>query len=1305
MATLLLSAAGAALGGTVGGSLLGVSSVALGRAIGATFGRVIDQKLLGSGSQAVETGKVDRFRLTGASEGAPITQLYGRMRIGGQVIWATEFQEHTATTGGGKGAPAQPETTEYSYTISLAIALCEGEISGVGRVWADGQEVAAETLNMRVYPGSQSQQPDPKIAAVQGLENTPAFRGTAYVVMEDLDLTPFGARVPQFSFEVSRPAQSGTPEAPQDCGDAVQAVAMMPGTGEYALATTPVTYDAGFGRVASANVNTASSKTDFAVSLETLSEQLPNCGSTSLIVSWFGDDLRCGHCTLTPRVERSTADGASMDWSVTGIERAAAEVVPVDGDGRPLYGGTPTDQSVVEAIGALHDAGQEVMFYPFILMTQLAGNDLPDPYGDRPGQAVFPWRGRITLDVAPGRAGTSDRSAGAEAEVAAFMGSAQPGDFEIDGVNVRYVGPPDTGYRRFILHYAHLCAAAGGVDAFCIGSEMRGFTQIRGAGDSFPAVDALRALAAECRAILGDACDVSYAADWSEYFGYQPQDGSGDVYYHLDPLWADPVIDFIGIDNYMPLSDWRDGRDHADAAAGSIYALEYLCANVAGGEGYDWYYASDAARDAQIRTPITDGAYGEPWVFRYKDIRSWWENHHHDRTSGVRAQFPTEWQPGLKPVRFTELGCAAIDKATNQPNKFLDPKSSESSLPRYSNGLRDPLIQLQYLRAMSAYWSDAAHNPVSEEYNAPMVDMARAHVWAWDARPYPAFPARLDVWSDGENHARGHWLTGRATGRTLADVVTEICARSGVTEIDVSRLFGFVRGYVVEDVADARSALQPLMLAFGFDVVERNGVLIFFNRDGLSTATLEEQGLVYRGGDDAVLTLERAAYAEVTGRVQVTFVDADGDFEVAAIDALYPGDDAATLTVSEMPLALTRSEARAIAERWLSETRLARDTAEFVLPPSKTYLGAGDVVSLPEEGGEAHYRIDRVEDTEARLVEAVRVEPGSYERPADLEDEIVINEFVPPLPVFAQFLDLPLLSGDEVPHAPHLAVTADQWPGAAAVYASATGADFALKTVVSTPATLGEVLEDVPAGPCGVRDTMAVIRVRLTRGAVSSITPDALLAGGNLAAIGDGSAANWEVIQFESAELVGENTYDLSVLLRGQAGSDAWMPAIWPAGSTFVLLDGAVGQLDLASSTRGVSQVYRIGTSGRPFDDPSYDEQTLAFEGVGLRPLSPVHLRVEDDAGGHAVSWIRRTRIDGDIWGDGDVPLGEARELYRVGVYVGGSLARQVEVDEPQWTYSASQIASDGASGGYDLRVAQLSEKYGPGAVANLTVL
>lgn len=54
------------------------------------------------------------------------------------------------------------------------------------------------------------------------------------------------------------------------------------------------------------------------------------------------------------------------------------------------------------------------------------------------------------------------------------------------------------------------------------------------------------------RAILGPGTAISYAADWSEYFGHHPQHGSGDRFFHLDPLWGDANIDFVGIDNYMP---------------------------------------------------------------------------------------------------------------------------------------------------------------------------------------------------------------------------------------------------------------------------------------------------------------------------------------------------------------------------------------------------------------------------------------------------------------------------------------------------------------------------------------------------------------------------------------------------------------------------------------------------------------------------------------------------------------------------------------------------------------------------------
>ncbi len=692
MATILLAGLGASMGAGFGGTVMGLTGAVIGRAVGATAGRVIDQRLLGAGARPVETGRIDRLRLQTAGEGSSIPRIWGQMRVPGHAIWAAPVTEVTHRQGGGKGAG--PRVTEISYRLSFALALCEGPILGVGRIWADGEEIAAGDLNLRVYTGAEDQQPDPCIAAHEG-EGAPAYRGVAYVVIEELALERWGNRVPQLSFEVTRAAADG------GLSRDVQAVAMIPGSGEYALATTQVSQDLGLGETRIINRNTAMGGTDLQVSLDILGRELPRVGSVSLVVSWFGDDLRAGECSLRPKVEHHHAEGQEMPWRAGGISRAQAMAVARK-DGAPIYGGTPADGSVVEALRAIAGSGRKAVFYPFIMMEQLAGNGLPDPHTGADDQPAMPWRGRITC----GRG--HDGTAAADAEVEMFFGYAVPGDFSVADGKVVYTGPDEWSYRRFILHYAHLCALAGGVDAFLIGSEMIGLTQIRGAAGTYPAVAALRALAADVRAIVGPAVKLGYAADWSEYFGHHP--GGGEVRFHLDPLWADENIDFVGIDNYMPLSDWRDGDDHLDAGAGRIDDPAYLRGNVCGGEYYDWYYESDLHRDGQRRTPIAD-AHGEPWVWRCKDIRGWWENPHHERIGGVRQPQPTAWVPGSKPVWFTEYGCAALDKATNQPNKFLDALSSESQLPWYSSGARNDALQAAYVRAVTEYWGDPVNNP------------------------------------------------------------------------------------------------------------------------------------------------------------------------------------------------------------------------------------------------------------------------------------------------------------------------------------------------------------------------------------------------------------------------------------------------------------------------------------------------------------------------------------------------------------------------------------------------------------------
>ena len=1295
MATILLAAAGASVGAGFGGTVLGLSGAVIGRAAGATLGRVIDQRLLGGGSRAVETGRVDRLRIQTAGEGTPIPRIWGQMRVPGHVIWAGPLVETRREQGSGKGA--SPGVTEIGYRLSFAVALCEGEILGVGRVWADGEEVSPEDLNMRVYRGDESQLADPAIVAEEG-EEAPAYRGIAYVVFEALALDRWGNRVPQLSFEVTRAAAGGRGLSRQ-----VEAVAMIPGTGEYVLATTAVSHDLGLGETGVVNRNTPLAGSDFLASMQILGRELPKVGSVSLVVSWFGNDLRAGLCRLQPRVEARDVEGREMAWRSGGIGREEAAAVAQAG-GRPLYGGTPADASVIEALRAIRDSGRKAVFYPFILMEQAAGNGLPDPWSGAPDQPVMPWRGRITLSVAAGRPGSPSGTPAASAEVAAFFGEAVATDFAIEDGGIVYHGPDEWSYRRFILHYAHLCAQAGGIDAFVIGSEMVGLTQIRGAGGTWPAVEALRRLARDVRAILGPEVKIGYAADWSEYFGHHP--GNGDVHFHLDPLWADPEIDFVGIDNYMPLSDWREGEDHLDAHWRRIDNPDYLRSNVAGGEGFDWYYASDEDRLAQRRSPIRDGLFDEHWIWRYKDLRGWWMNAHHDRVAGVRAETPSPWVPRSKPIWFTEMGCPALDKGTNQPNKFLDAMSSESALPWFSDGRRDDRVQAAYLRAMTEYWGDPANNPArparGRNPEGRMVEMARAHVWCWDARPFPVFPARSDLWADGPAWQRGHWLNGRAGAVPLADVVAEICREAGVVATDCEGLSGLVRGYAVDGAQTGRAALQPLMLAHGFDAVEREGVLGFVMRDGRVSARLGPEDMALAEGIEAP-EFTRAAQAEMAGRVRLTHVEAGADYTTRTAETQLPGAGSLAVSDSELAMALTRGEGQATAERWLAEAEVARDTLRLALPPSRAELGPGDVIELTEAGGAGsrRWRIDRVERAGALSIDAVRVEPGLYRPARAVEGEAAARSFVPPVPVWPVFLDLPLMRGDEVPHAPHLAVTATPWPGSVAVWVAAeAGGGYRRNVTIPARSVIGVTLGPLAAARPGVWDRGPPLRLRLKGGTLGSASEAALLAGANLIAIGDGSAEGWELIQFREARLVGPGLWEIAMRLRGQAGSDALMPPAWPAGSLAVLLDGSAVQVDLPPEARNQTRHWRIGPALRAHSDPSYRAVTAAFRGAGLRPLSPCHLaRV-----GRAVSWVRRTRVQGDGWDGPDVPLGETQERYSVRLVRAGAVLAQAMVGEPRWTIPEAAWNAAQGGGSFAIEVAQLSDVFGAGPFARMDV-
>jgi len=196
MATMVLTVAGGLIGGP------------LGAAVGGLLGNAVDHAVLGGG-KGREGPRLSDLKVQTSSYGTQIPKLFGTMRVAGSVIWATDLIEHRNRQSGGKG---QPSSTTYSYTASLAVALSGRPIQSVGRIWADGQLLRGAAgdfkvrTGFRLHPGGEDQAADPLIVAAEGAALAPAHRGIAYAVFEDLELGPYGNRIPSLTFEVQADA-------------------------------------------------------------------------------------------------------------------------------------------------------------------------------------------------------------------------------------------------------------------------------------------------------------------------------------------------------------------------------------------------------------------------------------------------------------------------------------------------------------------------------------------------------------------------------------------------------------------------------------------------------------------------------------------------------------------------------------------------------------------------------------------------------------------------------------------------------------------------------------------------------------------------------------------------------------------------------------------------------------------------------------------------------------------------------------------------------------------------------------------
>ncbi|WPX97782.1 baseplate megatron protein TIM-barrel domain-containing protein [Candidatus Fokinia crypta] len=656
--------------------------------------------------------------------------VYGRYKLECSIIWmsgVTELRNVEYHNG-----------VQNIYAISFAAVICQGPINSIGQVWINGSGILySQYTRIRGYYGTEDQMPDPLLQRIHGVNSTSAHRGLAYIVFENFIVPHYNYHIPKVEVEVLALCDVGN-----EISLRVKSINLVPGYGEFVYDT--VVQSKIFRESSKSNpcqreevININQHHTvqvaNVIIALEDMARTLPNVKWVSVIVNWFATTYDTKDAAIKPGVEFKSADIITSPdlWSVCFHERNDAELIKRDQAGKLIYGGTPSDISVIRLVRELKSRQYKVMINPTLLVNE---NDKP-------------WRGKMICDAS----------------------------------NLEDFFNKSDGYNNFIAHYARILGNS--IDAFLIGSELVSIMACRNDDGDFVAVKEMKKLAANVRKILPSNVLISYAAHWLEY--HHTDEG----WYHLDDLWSDPNINFIGINNYMPLIE-----EHT-----SNYDVKDIIKYFDSGEGYDYLYERSGTYIDKITLSKE---------YAWKNIEWWWSNLHRNPNDVI-----TSWVPKSKKIWFTEYGFPSMSVATNRPNMFLEPDSE--------NFYRDInfLIQKSCIVAMEERWQ-----------NSECVE--NLFLCAWDARPYPTWPVRYDVWSDTDMWEKGYCVQGKLGMCSLGTIMNDLCLRTQLSKNNIvtSNLIEEVDGFAILQNLTCEEIIHQLKEVFLFEIVEDGYSINFISR-------------------------------------------------------------------------------------------------------------------------------------------------------------------------------------------------------------------------------------------------------------------------------------------------------------------------------------------------------------------------------------------------------------------------------------------------------------------------------------------
>lgn len=560
---------------------------------------------------------------------------------------------------------------------------------------------------------------------------------------------------------------------------------------------------------------------------------------------------------------------------------------------------------------------------------------------------------------------------------------------------------------------------------------------------------------------------------------------------------------------------------------------------------------------------------------------------------------------------------------------------------------------------------------------------------------------------------------------SLASIVTRICSRVGLTNIDVSDLADrFIEGYVIARIMTAADALEPLRQVGYFDIVESGNTLKFVARGKAVVRTLSEDDLGAYSGNDTppvAITTRKMQDVDLPRQLRLHFRNPDRDYEDD--EELSPTRLSTTAVNDvdiELALSIKNEQAAQVAEvlwadpwagRWIHSTTL--DQSSLDLEPS-------DCLLVPVDGRLERMRVVAIDDSAGilRKFEMVRDDDGTYSAVAVAGD---IARTPTVLASFQDsellFLDIPALrtedadAGFYIAARPATGSSGNTWRGVSIHRSIDGGASYSPLIAISNEAATGTLQSALPSGtlPTGsplAFDTINTLTVNLVNGSLESRTDQEVFSGANTAVIGlDG---RWEVLQFANAVQVTSTQWQLSKLLRGRRGTE-YLVGSSQAGDTFVLVStGGVTRAPLQAGQIAQNYIYRAISIGTSFADGI--DNSFVGNGQSLVPFAPIALSAVRQANGDVLlSWTRRDRLGQELTYGID-PQSDPPMTFSVDIVSLDSpniVVRTLSATVENATYTNAQFQTDFGSPtpvSVSFRVFQISTVKGRGIMAATTI-